>query len=267
MTYMADPEARERDISSCSSLSSPTSSSSTTNSVSIPSSSTSTPTATPTTTHPQQPQHHPPLNQINDEILNATKEGNHTLLEHLLKKHSTTLHMDDSWHAGILEAARLRQLEALKLLLQYGANINIRDASGATALHKAVGTLSISYDCENVEVVQYLLNNGADPGAKDNLGTTPLHLAARYGQIRIVQLLMENESVQNRSGSLPNGSSEEVRIACSRNRLEPRKPQSRQCCASTMTGCASLLTKASANSPATLRDVLAAVFCIPCFVK
>jgi len=67
--------------------------------------------------------------------------------------------------------AKQRNIDCLKLLLKHGASVNVTDVNGATALHKAVGTASISFDSENVEVVQFLISNGADCSLKDRLGS------------------------------------------------------------------------------------------------
>ena len=64
------------------------------------------------------------------------------------------------------------------------ADVNARDSSGKTALHRAVN----NYE-EEIEVVKVLCENGADVSAKDSDGFTPLHEAAG-GKKDIVEMLL-----------------------------------------------------------------------------
>jgi ankyrin repeat protein len=71
------------------------------------------------------------------------------------------------------EAARA--LEAVKLLVALGADVNAPDASGQTALHHAA---SIRAD----GIIRFLAARGAHLDAKDRRGLTPYEVAAGAGQ-------------------------------------------------------------------------------------
>lgn len=87
-------------------------------------------------------------------------------------------------------AAECGYINCIKVLIKYGADINLKDVSGFTALHNAV--------CENhINCVRLLLESGADVnlqlgdycGGYD--GYTPLHFTPLYTRIDVVKLLLE----------------------------------------------------------------------------
>ena len=75
-------------------------------------------------------------------------------------------------------------MEALKELLQAGADKDEKDDEGRTALHFACGYGEIA--CS-----QELIKAGADVDAKDGNDNTPLHYAAGYGQAEAIKLLLD----------------------------------------------------------------------------
>lgn len=75
-------------------------------------------------------------------------------------------------------------VEALKELLQGGADKDEKDDEGRTALHFACGYGEIA--CS-----QELIKAGADVDAKDGNDNTPLHYAAGYGQAEAIKLLLD----------------------------------------------------------------------------
>lgn len=77
------------------------------------------------------------------------------------------------------------QIDAMRLLIDHGANVNKRDRYGGTPLHGAV---------TNKEAVILLINNGADVNAADNDGWTILKMASwlRLLNDDTTQLLKDN---------------------------------------------------------------------------
>jgi ankyrin repeat protein len=75
--------------------------------------------------------------------------------------------------------------EVVTNLLQRGANVNLQDMDGDTALHGAVKT-------GNLKVLRLLLAKGARVNTRSKLGATPLMWAGGYGQDEAARILLEN---------------------------------------------------------------------------
>jgi len=67
--------------------------------------------------------------------------------------------------------SRRIEVAALRELISLGANPNLADRNGETALHTAVWQ-------GDLEMARMFLSSGADPNARTNKGQTPLHYAA-----------------------------------------------------------------------------------------
>ena len=74
--------------------------------------------------------------------------------------------------------------EALSLLLDNGANINIKDNIGTTPLHNAANK-------NHTEVVNLLLKNGALVNLQNHNNWTPLHFAAFHNNVNVILLLLQ----------------------------------------------------------------------------
>lgn len=91
---------------------------------------------------------------------------------------------DDLGYTPLIEAAREGHLEAVKWLLDNGADIEGKDSrEGGALLHAAIGA--------HKEVLEYLLAKGADVNAMDNNGRTAAHylcqFAMQWGSAKITQ--------------------------------------------------------------------------------
>ena len=82
------------------------------------------------------------------------------------------------------------QENAVKLLLDKGANINISSNFGETPLHAASKH-------KQFQMVNLLLDYGACVDAQNNKGETALHISARKGKLSIVRKLLSEQASIN----------------------------------------------------------------------
>ncbi|MGV3592916.1 MAG: ankyrin repeat domain-containing protein [Gammaproteobacteria bacterium] len=83
----------------------------------------------------------------------------------------------------LVEAARMADVEASKLLLRSGVDADLPEPDGTTPLLWAVYHAS-------PELVRTLLEAGADPNRANDLDITPLLQASRFGNAELVNLLL-----------------------------------------------------------------------------
>ncbi|XP_018574567.1 ankyrin-3-like [Anoplophora glabripennis] len=115
----------------------------------------------------------------------AVSKGNLEALKFLLQrganakvkcgKDNTPLHLAVSYGDNV---------EIVKCLVEFGADLNATDENGCTALYLAVERC-------RTNTVKYLLQRGANRNITDNEGYSALHIAARENYLDSVKLLVE----------------------------------------------------------------------------
>ena len=86
---------------------------------------------------------------------------------------------------ALIRAAEYQRKEVVTLLLEKGADVEfIGERHARTALMEAAGT-------GNNSIIKQLVEKGANVNAKDYENTTPLHFASMYGHVETVKLLIE----------------------------------------------------------------------------
>ena len=112
---------------------------------------------------------------------------------------------------ALLMAARINNIEMVELLLERGADINLQDKYGDTAFFEALLN-------KNIEMVELLLKRDADINFKNNYGVTALLVAARINKnIEMVELLLErgaDVNLQVKDGGTV------LRVAANQNNIE-----------------------------------------------
>lgn len=126
-------------------------------------------------------------NNANTALDYAIYKNNIGMVKLLLKFGGPKYRPDDSLHIleeirelinstkSIFDLIEENNVEEVKLLLDNGVNIDIRDSEDYTPLHIAVARVK-------TDMVIFLLENGANINAKNGYGHTPLHLASQHYQ-------------------------------------------------------------------------------------
>ncbi|MFC4323200.1 ankyrin repeat domain-containing protein [Litchfieldia salsa] len=108
---------------------------------------------------------------------------------------------DEEGRTALMYAVIDEENDAVKLLLDKGANVNLQDDFGNTALHFASQN-------HLLDIARLLLNYKADANIQDNNGNTSLSNAVFYsgGRGEMIQLLLEfggDKYLENNYGVSP----------------------------------------------------------------
>jgi ankyrin repeat protein len=122
--------------------------------------------------------------QGNTLLMIAARERNKPLLEYLLTNKANILKINRFGDSAVLLAALGGNLEAVKLLVQFKAEIN---PQGWTPLMYAAFN-------GHLAVANYLTEAGAKVDAQTGSGLTALMVAAKYGHFEIVSLLLKSHA-------------------------------------------------------------------------
>src|ERR1035437_10604970 len=107
-----------------------------------------------------------------DELIQAIRNNDLASLKARLAKGADVNTRDQRGSTLLMHAAAFGSSEAVKLLLESGAQVNAKNGLEATALILGAG---------NAEKARMLVENGADVNAHSKLGRTPLMVAASCG--------------------------------------------------------------------------------------
>jgi len=133
---------------------------------------------------PGAPQPPPPVaDPTGDALYTAIRTDNRVQLSELLKTAANLNHVERRGGATpLMNAAAFGSLEAMRMLLDAGANVNAKSYAGATALMWAASTPA---------KVRLLVDRGADVNAVSAAGHNPLQLAAMSdGSAETVRFLL-----------------------------------------------------------------------------
>lgn len=96
----------------------------------------------------------------------------------------------------LITAAAVGNVEAAKILIGGGADLNYQNTDGSTALHTATVF-------DRTDITKLLIDSGINLNLKNLNGSTALHLAAFFGRIDIAKMLLDkgaDKSIKNNAG-------------------------------------------------------------------
>lgn len=132
-----------------------------------------------------------------EDINRGCRLGDTSILKQLFDQFPEFLNQKDSklgW-APLYRTVICGHEAASMLLLDLGADPNIKTNIGETALHQASSN-------SQYKIAKMLLQYQADPNSQQNDGDTPLHLAAFKGDILMVKLLLSYNADPNVSNNV-----------------------------------------------------------------
>jgi ankyrin repeat protein len=89
------------------------------------------------------------------------------------------------------------QLDVVRLIVNRGADIYIRDVNNNTALHLAAASGS-------VDIIKLLLDKGMSVNLTNTTGSTPLHISAEFGHLESTKVLFERGAAINNTNKYGN---------------------------------------------------------------
>lgn len=122
-----------------------------------------------------------------DEILRAVQSSDVDLAQAILTPEKVAAYEKQTQKSLAVRAIETDNPEMLKCVLDKKANVNAPDSSprgNSYPIHHA------SYS-NNFEFLQLLIEKGADPNLRDTLGNTALHLYVKHNDPKIIKLLLD----------------------------------------------------------------------------
>ena len=120
--------------------------------------------------------------------------GFRALVKHIAIKNPQDVNATGGSFGFPMVAALCRNhVPVAEFLLEHGGRLDVQDERQQTALYKAIdrpGNVAL-------EAVRFLLDHGADVNARRDDLWTPLHLAVNIGELSIVRMLLEYHAVVN----------------------------------------------------------------------
>jgi serine/threonine-protein phosphatase 6 regulatory ankyrin repeat subunit B len=138
----------------------------------------------------------PSFNEVVNDTLNgktplleAVEKGNYDAVKFLLENGADVKERDNNGETALQKAARAGKLEMVKYLIEKKSDVNIKTNDKKTLLH-------LASDSGNIDTVKFVVKRGLEVTAKDEYDQTPLHYACNSynGTLEVVSYLIENRA-------------------------------------------------------------------------
>ena len=124
-------------------------------------------------------------------ILRAVDAGSEAMVQ-LLLDYNADIHVRDDLNRGLLHSAAIGGHDRMvQLLLEKGLEVDAQDQNGKTPLHDA-GRRG------NHKVASQLLNSGANQSIKDKHGRTPWTVAWQHGHLNVMRILDGEDIIEGK---------------------------------------------------------------------
>lgn len=135
-----------------------------------------------------------PSNTVNNEgytpLAVAVRRCNLEVARYLVEECKESVNVCNPRFGSIVHlAARQGDIEMLKFVIQHQAALNVADDLGRRPIHVAART--------SKDHVSELVRAGAELNVRDNYGRSPVHFAAGFGDVDVLDLLMESMPGEN----------------------------------------------------------------------
>ena len=130
---------------------------------------------------------------------------------HLLHNGAHVDVREDGGMTPLFLAVWYGDLEMVRVLLDYKADVNARNVHDMTPIHESPrGSQSLDVHHHSpqmlVDIARLVLEHGADVNAQARDGWTPLHDAAKFGQVEVARVFLErgaNVGAEDEDGETP----------------------------------------------------------------
>ena len=120
-----------------------------------------------------------------NSVMAAIMEGHTAVVEVLLREGKVDPNYQSHGTSAVILAAHHHHLSIVKLLDQYGANLNFKATDGSNAL------IETSRWTSHPHLVEYLVDRGVACDVEDDRGMTPLMYLANIGDLESIRILVE----------------------------------------------------------------------------
>ncbi|XP_074616344.1 transient receptor potential cation channel subfamily A member 1-like isoform X1 [Acropora palmata] len=145
----------------------------------------------------------PPPDQDGMLPIHKAAQSNHVeVISYLLRQDVDQINTTDyEGRTPVMLAAQFNCYDTVKVLLEHGANVDLRDSENKTVLHYAIGSSDIVREILKDVKATSLIR------AKDRLGNTPLHYASCKGCVKDASIILlkyrAGATITNGAGETP----------------------------------------------------------------
>lgn len=131
-----------------------------------------------------------------DKIYRFDSSGKYDFIVNIIEKPLSEITVKKAYSRHLFRAARTNDLKLVKMLIEAGADPNIKDQHGYTPLYFARRYSSPASEPARrksyLEIISFLLNHGADPSIKDQNGVPMLRFLDIQDSPELLRVMVEN---------------------------------------------------------------------------